>query len=346
MNGEKNAEIYAGVMQNINTSGRLSCSRGTDWQQNDVEGREINKMSLLEQQQHQQQHQHQHPAPPRMVALTRLIVRHEWEAIETMLSLIPIEQIEIGKKGGITEESVLHFALRYAAPLRLVKLLALKYPLCLTMPDPTGKYACHVACKYGALPTVLEFLVSKNSHAAGLQDPEGKAPIHYVGEFYASNYESSSSPAVRESMLQVTHTLRQAAPYSFNLEDANGCNAVEYAISNNADMKVIKMMQRTARDDWKTMKAAGHGKTHGEMERDVKISADEARMKNVSLSEVIASSVSRRNLDLSRSTQSDCFDDSFVAKSTVVPRRRNLDLAKSMGSTPDDQGTSFIARSA
>ena len=343
MNAEMNAEMNAGVMQNINTSGRISCSRGTDQQRNDVEGREINKMSLLEQ---QQQQQHQHPAPPRMVTLTRLIVRHEWEAIETILSLIPIEKIEIDKKGGITEESVLHFALRYAAPLRLVKLLALKYPLCLTMPDPTGKYACHVACKYGALPTVLEFLVSENAHAAGVQDPEGKAPIHYVGEFYASNYEPSSSPAVRESMIQVINILRQAAPHSFNLEDADGCNAVEYAIANDADMKVIKVMQRTARDDWKTMKAAGHGKTHQEMERDVKLSADAARMKNVSLSEVIASSVSRRNLGLARTTQSVCFDDSFVAISTVVPRRRNLALAKSLGSAPDDLGTSFIARSA
>jgi hypothetical protein len=196
------------------------------------------------------------------------------------------------------------------------------------------------------LPTVLEFLVSENAHAAGVQDPEGKAPIHYVGEFYASNYESRSSSAVRESMLQVIHTLRQAAPHSFNLEDADGCNAVEYAIASDADMKVIKVMQRTARDDWKAMKAAGHGKTHDEMERDVKLSADEARMKNVSLSEVIASSVSRRNLGLVRSMQSDCFTDSFVTRSTVVPRRRNQALAKSMGSAPDDQGTSFFAKSA
>ena len=286
-----------------------------------------------------------------MLTLTRLISRREWEAIESLLSLIPIEQIEIDEKHKITEESVLHFALRYAAPLRLVKLLALKYPLCLTMPDPTGKYACHVACKYGALPTVLEFLVSENAHAAGVQDPEGKAPIHYVGEFYASNFESPSSPAVRESMLQVIHILRQAAPHSFNLEDADGCNAVEYAIANDADMKVIKAMQRTARDDWKTIKATGHAKTHDEMERVVKLSANEARMKNVSLSEVIALSVSRRNLDLARSTQSEPDDSCFEkgsSKSAVVRIAQNSlrTLSKSMGSAPDVHPTSFIAKSA
>jgi hypothetical protein len=185
--------------------------------------------------------------------------------------------------------------------------------------------------------------VSENSHAAGVQDPEGKAPIHYVGEFYASNYESPNSRAVRESMIEVIHTLRQAAPHSFNLEDNDGCNAVEYAIANDADMKVIKTMQRTARDGWKLMEATGQGKTHDEMEEVVKLSANEARMKNVSLGEDIAS---RRRPARSTSSRDDCcFTDSIIIKSSVAPRRRNHALARSMGSAPD-HGSSFIAKSA
>ncbi|KAL3800766.1 hypothetical protein ACHAW5_002480 [Stephanodiscus triporus] len=268
-----------------------------------------------------------------MVTLTRLIASQEWEAIEIMLTLKPNEKIEIDKKGGVTDQYVLHFALRYAPPLRLVKLLALRYPLCLTMPDPTGKYACHVACKYGALPTVIEFLVSENAHAAGVQDPEGKAPIHYVGEFYASNYQSPKSTVVSESMIQVIHILRQAAPHSFNLEDNDGCNAVEYAIANDADMKVIKTMQRTARDDWKTIKASDSGKTHDEMEKVVRLSANEARMKN----EFIAISFSRRNLWQP--------DDNCLTK-TSDTSRTDRTLAKSMGSAPDGHLNSFVAKSA
>ena len=60
------------------------------------------------------------------------------------------------------------------------------------------------------------------------------------------------------------------APHSFILEDANGFNAVEYAIANNADMTAIKTMQQTARDDWRVMKAMGRGKTHDEMKRVVR----------------------------------------------------------------------------
>ena len=246
----------------------------------------------------------------------------------------------------MTEESVFHLALRFATPFCLVKLPALKYPLCLMMPDLTGKYACHDACKYGALPTVLEFLVRENAQAAGVQDPEGKAPIHYVGEFYVSNYESRSSPAVRERMIQVTNILRQAAPYSFNLEDADGCNAVEYAIPNDAYMKVIKVMQRTARDDWKMMTATGHVKTHNEMERVIRLSADETRLKNVSLSEVLASSVSWQNLGLARSMHSEsdnsCFTRGYLKSAGVCIAPSSLrTLSESMGSAPSSPRASL-----
>ncbi len=63
-------------------------------------------------------------------------------------------------------------------------------------------------------------------------------------------------------MIHIINVLRKMAPHSFILEDANGFNAVEYAIANNADMTAIKTMQQTARDDWRVMKAMGRRKTH------------------------------------------------------------------------------------
>ena len=145
-------------------------------------------------------------------------------------------------------------------------------------------------------------------------------------------------------MIQVIHILRQAAPYSFNLEDADGCNAVEYAIANDADMKVIKVMQRTARDDWKMMKATGHVKTHNEMERVIRLSADETRLKNVSLSEVLASSVSRQNLGLARSMHSEsdnsCFTRGYLKSAGVCIAPSSLrTLSESMGSAPSSPRT-------
>lgn len=226
---------------------------------------------------------------PRPKTLTRLIARQNWFEIENILSSSSIGWIEIDEKDIITDESIVHFALRYTAPLHIIKLLALRYPRCLSRPDSTGKYACHVAAKYGAMPSVMGYLVCKNQYVAGVQDPLGKAPIHYVGEFYASNNESNTMAAVYDNMLQVVRILREAAPQSFNLEDSDGCNAIEYAIENDADIKVIKTMQRTARDDWRAMKASGHGKRHEELEKDIKRMTSEARM-NVALNDVISSS--------------------------------------------------------
>ena len=209
--------------------------------------------------------------------LTRLIARRNWWEIESLLSTEEsVESIEIDEKDIITEESVVHFSLRYRAPLHIVKLLALRYPKCLTRPDCTGKFAIHVACKYGSLPTVVEYLVSENKHAAGVQDPTGKTPIHYLAEYYASNYESPSH-LVNENMCQIIRILREVAPESFNIEDNEEMNAIEYGIENDLDLRIIKMMQRAARDDWRALRASS-GKKHDELARDIVRSTSEARL--------------------------------------------------------------------
>ena len=212
--------------------------------------------------------------------LTRLIARRNWWEIESLLSTEEsVESMEIDEKDIITEESVVHFSLRYRAPLHIVKLLALRYPLCLTRPDCTGKFAIHVACKYGSLPTVVEYLVSENKHAAGVQDPTGKTPIHYLAEYYASNYESPSH-LVNENMCQIIRILREVAPESFNIEDNEEMNAIECGIENDLDLRIIKMMQRAARDDWRALRASS-GKKHDELAKDIVRSRSEARLNSM-----------------------------------------------------------------
>mmetsp|Transcript_25740 Transcript_25740/g.47332 ORF Transcript_25740/g.47332 Transcript_25740/m.47332 type:complete len:273 (-) Transcript_25740:88-906(-) len=245
--------------------------------------------------------------PPK--TLTRLVAKRNWFEIERILSSSSIDWTNIDEKGVITEESILQFALRYRAPLHIVKLLALRYPRCLTRPDSTGKFSCHVAAKYGATPNVMDYLVCDNKYAAGVQDPLGKAPIHYVGEFYSCNDKSVAAITVNENMLQVVRILREAAPQSFNLEDNDGCNAIEYAIENNADIKVIKTMQRAARDDWRKLEASRHGKRHADLAKDIERSASEARM-NIALNDVMGSSFKQ---DHTQNTSDDHFKR-FMAK--------------------------------
>ena len=215
------------------------------------------------------QQSHQKQTTP--MTLTCLISRRSWWEIESLLSSSSqlVDSIEIDAKKIITDCSVVHFALRYRAPLHIIKLLAKCYPLCLTRPDCTGKFAVHVACKYGSPPNIMEYLISENKLAAGVQDPEGKTPVHYLAECYASNYETVSH-TVNEYMMEIIRYLREAAPESFNVEDEEERNAIEYAIENDSNIKVIKMMQRAARDDWRALKASGQGKRHVELAKDIK----------------------------------------------------------------------------
>ena len=69
------------------------------------------------------------------------------------------------------------------------------------------------------------------------------------------------------------------------------------------------MMQRTARDDWRKLKASGHGKRHADSAKDIERSASEARI-NIALNDVISSSFRQDHTENS----SDNHFKSFVAK--------------------------------
>ena len=68
-------------------------------------------------------------------------------------------------------------------------------------------------------------------------------------------------------------------------------------------------MQRTARDDWRTLKASGHGKRHADLAKDIERSASEARM-NIALNDVMGSSFKQ---DHTQNTSDDHFKR-FMAK--------------------------------
>lgn len=213
------------------------------------------------------------------LTLSRLICTRRWDAV--MRVLTSDEEIEIDENGAINEENILHFALSFHAPLQVVILLSNRYPLCLNKPDLSGKFCTHVAAKYSAHPDVMAFIISKNPAAAGCPDNKGKCPIHYIAEFYVKHGSLHHKECVDELMLDTVRLLRQAAPQSFNLEDQEERNPIEYAIENDADIRVIKMMQRTARDDWREMKQSGYGMKHEDLAKSIEKSAKEAREKSL-----------------------------------------------------------------
>lgn len=219
---------------------------------------------------------------PPNVTVVRLISKREWSFLEHFLNTfgldLPID--DPGITDAVTPDIVIHFAARFQAPLRTISTLARLFPASLESADATGRYPIHVAAKWGATPDVIQFLLESNLTAAGVQDSLGKTPMHYVAEFYALNYSPRKAQILpmQDSMLQCVKLLKTAAPASVNLEDNEGCNAIEYALENEVDIKVVKAMQRACRDDWRERKAEVSGehrghKTHEDLVKDVQMRA-------------------------------------------------------------------------
>lgn len=136
-----------------------------------------------------------------------------------------------------------------------------------------------IACAWGASPATIQFLIDEHPVAASIQDNEGKAPIHHLCQSFVLNYQDASimsqdtslmSTSVTDSMLSIVDMLKTAAPHSFNLEDNDEMNAVEYALLSESDIKVVKIIQRACRDDWRERKKetdASHDALQDDLQR-------------------------------------------------------------------------------
>jgi len=211
--------------------------------------------------------------PPQTIA--GLIGNRRWSLLEKLLmdgAPLSIDDPAL-VENTITENTVVHFAVRFQAPLRTVSLLSKLYPSSITTRDASGRYPIHVACKWSATPDVINYLVRLNSSACGVQDSLGKTPMHYVAEFYVANYQFPYERLypMDESMIQVVKLLKSAAPLSVNLEDNEGCNAIEYALENDVHITVIKAIQRACRDDWRHRSKASDGlrRRHSDLMKDL-----------------------------------------------------------------------------
>lgn len=187
--------------------------------------------------------------------ITRLVCRQQWELLLELLrrgdSVLPIDDT-VGHP--ITRELLVHLVCRFRAPTCVVRLMAETYPESLKSSDALGRFPIHIACAWGASTETIEFLICQDSVAASIQDNEGKAPIHHLCQSFQLNYQDTSRMSTGEAMLSIINMLKAVAPNTFNLEDNEEANAIEYAIESDTNIKIIRAIQRACRDTWREMK--------------------------------------------------------------------------------------------
>lgn len=198
----------------------------------------------------------------------RMIAQQDWEAVRSTLST------ESGKdalRSGISSlgiDGALHFACRFHPPLDVIVSLAGIFPGAVLHCDKAGRYPLHIAAKWGASPLVLRFLVEEEPSVCALQDETGKTPLHHICRSYGRNYSvrKNEGRPLKEALVEVVRGLCKASPGTVNLEDEEDMTALEYAIDNDLDLKVVRTMQKACEKDWKNRREnASPGCNHDEV---------------------------------------------------------------------------------
>lgn len=213
-----------------------------------------------------------------------LIAQERWDAVRECLSSANADETremilscQYGKDGSDPANAKapfnnpLHFACRFYPPWDVIKAIDQIHPELMTQVDSMGRTALHLAAKNGAAPQVIRFLCAKYPKAAGAQDVRGRLPLHNACKHYTTRYNDAKCENVplAESMRDVVRTLCRTAPRSVNLEDVDGCAALEYAIEYDAPFKVVRDIQKACEKDWKKRRSST-GLNHDGLQKDLR----------------------------------------------------------------------------
>ena len=155
------------------------------------------------------------------------------------LSNIITETIEFN---GMT---FLHAVARNHPP---VKVVADVIKICPELPkarDCLNRTPLHIAAGVGASVQVIKYLTMAYPEACKIQDEDGRTPLHFACDVECRLFEGE--PDRREPpSFQVVHALLSASIAPASMEDEDEMCPLEYAILSDADVRVVKLLQKAA----------------------------------------------------------------------------------------------------
>lgn len=139
----------------------------------------------------------------------------------------------------------LHAAVRNDPP---VDIIAEIIQLCPNSPrarDCLNRTPLHVAAGVGASAAVIKHLVRIYPEACNVQDEDGRIPLHFACDSECLLFEGDQ---VRRDPpdFEVVCALLSGSMKSASMEDNGDTSPLEYAIISNAELKVVKMLQKAA----------------------------------------------------------------------------------------------------
>jgi len=196
-----------------------------------------------------------------LTLLLNIIESQDWQTFEQAALLNPKAFQSLSNIIATTDEfngmSFLHAVVRYDPPLDIIARIVKLTPDSPRCCDCLNRTPLHVAAGVGANPATIKFLAMAYPEACKIQDEDGRTPLHFACDVDSQLFEDDDEGKKRAPpVYETVHALLSASLETAQMEDEDGMSPLEYAIFSNADMKVIKLMQKAAQRYMKNKAAA------------------------------------------------------------------------------------------
>lgn len=163
--------------------------------------------------------------------------------------------------------SFLHAVVRHPNPP--IEIVSAMIKICPDSPkarDCLNRTPLHVAAGVGASVSVIKYLAMAYPEACKVQDEDGRTPLHFACDIDCRLFEGDCDKRDPPSF-EVVHALLSASIAPASMEDEDEMSPLEYAIFSDADVRVVKLLQKAAQKYMKKMAARGNGAESSRMGR-------------------------------------------------------------------------------
>lgn len=152
--------------------------------------------------------------------------------------------------------SFLHAVVRNDPPLEVVADMIKICPDSPKARDCLNRTPLHVAAGVGNSVQVIKYLAMAYPEACKVQDEDGRTPLHFACDIDCRLFEGEAERREPPSF-EVVHALLSASIAPASMEDEDEMSPLEYAIFSDADVRVVKLLQKAAQKYMKKMHAQG-----------------------------------------------------------------------------------------
>ena len=152
-------------------------------------------------------------------------------------------------------QNALHVVCRYHPPVGVLTAIVSICPSCTKGVDNNGYTPLHTAVSCGASLKVINKLILWYPEAAAVKDNRGRYPLHLCCQkgidFEACCDTSSDESSLDGKLLErepqigeIIASIAYAAPHVITQDDEDGLSALEYAIQNGFEYRVVRKLQK------------------------------------------------------------------------------------------------------